>query len=133
MATILRLVGKLRFPCPICGEGLDVRESKKHKPYLVCDRCGVQMFVRSETGIRKFRQLVEEAETRNIWERLAELEQRYQKKCPVCGKSFWVTEELIATNWFSGCFEGYRCPEEGCDGIVKPEEGQCESRFSVLS
>lgn len=116
--------GKLRFPCPICGEPLEVRESKKRKPYLVCDRCGVQMFVRSQSGISKFKELTERAESRNIWQRLAGMEQRYQKKCPVCGKSFWVAERLIATSWFSGCFEGYRCPEEGCEGIVKPEEKQ---------
>ncbi len=124
MAPLLEGHTTLRFPCPICGEGLEVRESKKRKPYLVCDRCGVQMFVRSETGIRKFRELVEKAESRNIWERLAELEQRYRVKCPKCRKEFWVAEDLIVTSWFSGEFIGYRCPEEDCDGVAKSEEHQ---------
>jgi transcription elongation factor Elf1 len=115
---------KRLFPCPICCEGLEVRQSKKGKPYVVCDRCGLQMFVRTEPGIRRFEKLVADAESKNTWERLTELEQRYQKKCPKCGKRFWVTEKLIETGWFDGAFAGYRCPEEDCGGMVCPEEDQ---------
>ncbi len=35
----------LKLPCLICGNEVEVRLSKKNKPYLVCD-CGVQVFVR---------------------------------------------------------------------------------------
>lgn len=124
MAIFTDGLRKRFFPCPICGDALDVRLTKKSKPYVVCHGCGVQLFVRAQPGIEKFDKLVADAEARNIWERLAEVERRYLKQCPACGKKFWVTEELIATNWFSGCFEGYQCPEEGCEGIVKPEEEQ---------
>lgn len=115
------LTGKRLFPCPICGEGLEVRESKRRKPYVVCNACCVQMFVRCEPGIRRFETLVSDAEARNIWERLSDLERQYRKKCPKCGKSFWASEELIRTSLFDGSFIGYRCPEEDCDG-VKPED-----------
>jgi len=98
-----------------------LRESKKHKPYVVCNACGVQLFVRNETGIRRFEKLVAEAAEQDIWERIAELRSRYEKKCPECGKKFWVTEDSIATSWVDGSFSGFCCPEEGCSGVVKPE------------
>jgi predicted RNA-binding Zn-ribbon protein involved in translation (DUF1610 family) len=118
------LMGRRLFPCPICGEGLDVRETRKRKPkpYVVCDRCGVQMFVQTPHGIAKFEQLVAEAQTDNIWGKIRELQKQYQRKCPKCGRLFWVSDELIATSWFDGGVIGYRCPEPECDGIAKLEE-----------
>ncbi len=110
------------FPCPICGEGLAVLESKKKKPYVVCNACGVQMFVRTVPGIQKFEKLVADAETRNIWERLRKLGSQYQKKCPQCGKSFWVDHKLLKTSWFDGSAIGYLCPEPDCEGIAPLEE-----------
>ena len=110
------------FPCCVCGESREVRTTKKGKPYMICDPCGVQMFVRVETGIRRFEQLVADAEENNIWKRLAELPQRYQFQCPKCRKKFWLTPELIKTSWASGKLEGYRCPDPGCGGIAKPEK-----------
>ena len=110
------------FPCCVCGEAREVRTTKKGKPYMICDPCGVQMFVRVETGIRRFEQLVADAEENNIWKRLAELQQRYQFQCPKCRKKFWLTPELIKTSWASGKLAGYRCPDPGCGGIAKPEK-----------
>jgi transcription elongation factor Elf1 len=110
------------FPCCVCGEAREVRTTKKGKPYMICDPCGVQMFVRVETGIRRFEQLVADADENNIWKRLAELQQRYQFQCPKCRKKFWLTPELIKTSWASGKLEGYRCPDPGCGGIAKPEK-----------
>ena len=110
------------FPCCVCGEAREVRTTKKGKPYMICDPCGVQMFVRVETGIRRFEQLVADADANNIWKRLAELQQRYQFQCPKCRKKFWLTPELIKTSWASGKLEGYRCPDPGCGGIAKPEK-----------
>jgi predicted RNA-binding Zn-ribbon protein involved in translation (DUF1610 family) len=110
------------FPCCVCGEAREVRMTKKGKPYMICDPCGVQMFVRVETGIRRFEQLVADADENNIWKRLAELQQRYQFQCPKCRKKFWLTPELIKTSWASGKLEGYRCPDPGCGGIAKPEK-----------
>ena len=110
------------FPCCVCGQAREVRTTKKGKPYMICDPCGVQMFVRVETGIRRFEQLVADAEENNIWKRLAELQQRYQFQCPKCRKKFWLTPELIKTSWASGKLGGYRCPDPGCGGIAKPEK-----------
>jgi len=42
------------FPCPVCKRDLDIRVSKKQKPYCVCTDCGVQLFVRGKRGIARF-------------------------------------------------------------------------------
>lgn len=111
-------VGPTRFPCPLCGQGLDVRQTKKKKPYVICDPCGVQLFVRSKAGMHIFEKLVSEADEGNIWKRLDDLQARYRLKCPECNKDFWIVPDHLKTSWVDGKFEGYRCPERGCSGVV---------------
>jgi hypothetical protein len=38
------------IPCFLCGNGLEVKSSKRNKPYLICDWCGVQTFIRGQGG-----------------------------------------------------------------------------------
>ena len=52
------LAGKT-FPCPVCGTGLEIRQSRKQKPYCVCDSCGIQIFFRGKTGIRRLQEILE--------------------------------------------------------------------------
>lgn len=111
-----------KFPCPLCGMALDIRASKKGKPYMVCDPCGVQMFVRGSSGIEKLKHLVTRAESGNVFDRLAEMERRYKKTCPKCLKTFWVTPVLMKTSWFDGELTGYKCPAKGCDGVIEVED-----------
>lgn len=111
-----------KFPCPLCGMALDIRASKKDKPYVVCDPCGVQMFVRGNSGIAKLKHLVTRAEAGNVFDRLGEMERRYKKACPKCGKTFWVTPELMKTSWFDGELTGYKCPARGCVGVIDVED-----------
>jgi len=118
----MAIEGHHRFPCPLCGEGLDVRESKKGKPYVICNPCGVQLFVRADKGIRTFEQLIEKAESGNTWAKIEALRECYRKKCSECGKEFWVEERLIETSLIHGGFIGYRCPDPDCDGVVRPED-----------
>lgn len=47
------LLPDLVYPCPICGDKLDIRIGKRKKPYFICDSCGVQLFVRKSNGIKK--------------------------------------------------------------------------------
>ena len=123
MKPILAKRDPLRlFPCCICGKAREVRITKKGKPYLHCDPCGLQMFVRIEGGIRLFDALIADAELNNVWKRLAELQRRYEFECPKCGNKFWLTTELIKTSWMDGKLQGYRCPEPNCGGIAKPKE-----------
>ncbi len=45
------------FDCPLCGSPLDVRLSKKDRPYVTCDACSLQLFVRGPAGIDRFNDL----------------------------------------------------------------------------
>ena len=122
MALVAEPSKRRLLPCPLCARGLDIRETKKNKPYVICDPCGLQLFVRNDTGIAIFERLVAGAQQRHIWDRLEELQQQYRKKCPECGRMFWVHPDRIKTNWMDGSFEGYRCPERSCDGVAKWKE-----------
>ena len=44
------------FDCPLCSQPLDVRMSKKQKPYVTCGNCSLQMFVRGPAGVERFDQ-----------------------------------------------------------------------------
>jgi hypothetical protein len=47
------------FPCQLCGAGLEIRISRKLKPYTTCLKCGVQNFYRGKTGIRRLREILD--------------------------------------------------------------------------
>jgi hypothetical protein len=46
------------IPCFLCGEKLEGRTSKNHKPYFICDPCGTQIFIRRKQGIEKLEELI---------------------------------------------------------------------------
>ena len=50
---------KILFPCFLCGNGLEVKLSKKNKPYFICEPCGIQVFIRREKGRTLLYQLLE--------------------------------------------------------------------------
>jgi transcription elongation factor Elf1 len=110
-----------RFPCPICTRALDVRLTKKNKPYVTCDPCGVQMFIRGPQGIEEFSRLMQRGNNAGLLERLEELERRYRVLCPHCGSRFWIERKLVKTSSFDGALKGFRCPK--C-GEVAPWEGK---------
>lgn len=114
------LNGKRMFTCPICGIATDVRITKKDKPYITCDPCGVQLFVRGPAGISAFNRLVARGET--IMQTLSEMERRYYLTCEECGTSFWAEPHLVKTSVFDGHLQGFRCPK--CEEVVpwKPKE-----------
>lgn len=109
------------FPCPICGKPLEIRQTKKDKPYVVCDHCQIQMFVRGKAGITEFKRLADRAEKENVWERLGSLEKRFRLVCQECKHSFWIEKDLVKTSWVDGSFLGFRCPQENCGATVEWE------------
>jgi DNA-directed RNA polymerase subunit RPC12/RpoP len=51
----------LKFcPCFLCSNPLDVRWTYKEKPYLVCDFCGIQIFIRGKNGIAAFNKFIDQ-------------------------------------------------------------------------
>lgn len=112
------LNGRRIFPCPVCTEAREVRMTKKDKPYLICDPCGVQLFIRGPFGIAAFERLLDRASDGDLWARLAEIEGRYRLKCPECGTKFLIEPELLETSIFDGSIKGFRCPGKKCGEII---------------
>jgi transcription elongation factor Elf1 len=109
---------KQMFPCPICACAREVRITKKNKPYITCDPCGVQLFVRGPAGIDAFNRLVDRPGAPGLWAGLQEMEDRYYLKCQKCGSRFWIEPNLIKANIFDGSFQGFRCPQKSCAATV---------------
>ncbi len=113
---------KPMFPCPVCTEPREVRVTKKDKPYLVCDPCGIQLFIRGPAGIEEFKRLVERTSGDGVLSRLNEMERRYRLTCAECGCQFWAEPKLVKTSTFDGSLKGFRCPQKDCGAIVAWEQ-----------
>ncbi|MFC1951215.1 hypothetical protein ACFLXN_02260 [Chloroflexota bacterium] len=57
-------------PCWLCSIPIEVRHSKKNKPFLICNNCGVQIFIRydraEELLIEKIKKQEEDNGNRKI-------------------------------------------------------------------
>lgn len=115
--------GKPMFPCPVCTGPREVLMTKKDKPYLTCDPCGVQVFVRGPDGIKEFSRLLQSTSEETLLSRITHIERRYRLTCPECGHKFWINPRLIKTSMFDGSVKGFRCPERGCEGLAVWSEG----------
>lgn len=118
MATVT----ESNFPCPVCMDPRGVKLTKKNKPYITCDPCGIQVFVRGPAGIAEFKRLIEQGERDGLSARIEQMERRYRLTCPKCGNKFWVERSLIRTSGFDGSFKGFRCPQKGCEAIASWKE-----------
>ena len=81
-------INKTMFPCPVCTAPREVLMTKKDKPYLTCDPCGVQVFVRGPAGIREFTRLVQATSDESLLSRLSHIDRQYRLTCPDCGNKF---------------------------------------------
>lgn len=52
--------------CFLCGDRLDIRSDKNKKCYVICNPCGVQMFVRRKKGMQHLEKLARAAEENAI-------------------------------------------------------------------
>jgi hypothetical protein len=88
------------------------------------------MFVRERAGIEAFESLVERGHKDNVPARVSELERRYRLNCPACGKSFWLSPDVIVTSRLTGRVIGYRCPNKNCQALVpmQPPSGGTEKK-----
>lgn len=113
---------RFKFPCPVCAGIREVRLTKKDKPYITCDPCGIQVFVRGPAGIAEFNRLIEQGERDGLPARIREMERRYRLTCPKCGFKFWIERRLIKTSGFDGSLKGFLCPSNSCGALVSWEE-----------
>lgn len=115
---------KRMFLCPVCTNPREVRVTKKDKPYITCDPCGIQVFVRGPAGIAAFERLVDRASGEGLWTRVKDMERRYHLTCPECGLPFWIEPGLAKTSNLNGSLLGFRCPKRGCEAVATWEKGQ---------
>ena len=116
--AMTELDGNRKFPCPVCTDPREVRLTKKRKPYITCDPCGIQVFVRGPAGIAAFNRLIDRAHGEDLWTRLKEMQRRYYLRCAKCGCRFWIEPDLAETSGWDGSVKGFRCPGKNCDTIV---------------
>jgi hypothetical protein len=119
---MLELNGQRVFPCPVCVELREVKMTKKKKPYVTCDPCGIQLFVRGPAGIAAFQRLIDSGNSQGLWAAMKEMEPRYHLKCPKCSSRFWIKPSQAKTSLFDGSLQGFRCPEKRCGATVAWEE-----------
>jgi DNA-directed RNA polymerase subunit RPC12/RpoP len=43
------------FPCCLCSASLEIKRTKKNKPYCMCLECGIQIFFRGKTSISRLK------------------------------------------------------------------------------
>ena len=111
-----------QFPCPVCFEPREVRQTIKHKPYMTCDPCGIQLFVRGPAGISAFNRLIDQLKVSDLLSALKEMNIRYRLKCPKCKTQFWIAPERVETSMFDGSLKGFRCPQKNCGHTVAWEK-----------
>ena len=119
---MLELNGQKCFPCPVCVELREVRMTKKKKPYITCDPCGIQLFVRGPAGISAFQRFIDSGNNQGLWSAMKEMEMRYHLKCLKCGSRFWIKPSLVKTSLFDGSLQGFRCADKRCGAAVTWEE-----------
>jgi hypothetical protein len=112
----------MHSPCPICAEVRHVRITRRGKPYLHCDPCGVQLFVRGQAGIQRFEELLARTASNKPPKHPPTLPQYYQGQCTKCGQKFCLPIELLKPNYVNGKLEDYCCTNSDCNGIVKAEK-----------
>ena len=47
------------FPCPVCNMALRLKITCKQKPCCTCLECGIQIFFRGQTGIKRLHKMIE--------------------------------------------------------------------------
>jgi len=101
---------------------LEVRLSKRDKPYVTCNTCGVQVFVRGREGVQEFKKLLDQADRDGTLERMKNTIRRYRLRCKSCGAQFWIEPNLLETSFFDGSLSGVRCPKIECGTLNEWKE-----------
>ncbi len=92
------------LPCPLCSTALEIRKSVKGKPYTVCDRCGMQIFIRKDAGISALKNLIANGgtevilDTRKLKEKIHSLERELVQKTAALESAGQAQEELPKTS-----------------------------------
>ena len=118
-----------RFPCPVCGVPQEVRSSKKDKPYIACNSCGVLVFVRRRDSVREFRKLLEVAVLQGTFKRMRATIRRYRLRCKA-RRTELVSSQSCWRSFCDGSLSGVRCSKSDCGTVNEGESDRM--RITVL-
>ena len=90
------------IPCFLCGTDLAIRADKHQKPYFICDHCGVQAFVRKETGIVQLEKLLRNLRTQDF--QFAKHKESFLQICAVLNEIDDLKREIEKQEGKSGFF-----------------------------
>lgn len=80
------------IPCFLCGSDLQVRTDKNDKRYFICDRCGIQAFVRKEAGLLRLEKLLQNLRAADF--QFAKHEQSFFQICAVLNEVSDLKKEI---------------------------------------
>lgn len=55
------------IPCFLCGDFQTINISKTDKPYFICNDCGMQVFIRKVSGIKRLSNLINDPDLKDIY------------------------------------------------------------------
>lgn len=114
------------IPCFLCGSDLPIRTDKNGKRYFICDRCGIQAFVRTETGILRLEKLLQNLRTRDF--QFAKHEESFFQICAVLNEISDLKNEIKKRERKRSFFS----PDEDKERAIKALKTRVSALLSTL-
>ena len=100
-------------PCFLCGDMVEIKYSKRQKPYLVCNPCGVQVFIRGKSGIAKLEKW------KNVSASQIQLDCQQLKTLALVGQLNQLKEQLKIAKDNADAWAGFFGDNPAADAIEK--------------
>ena len=121
--------------CPVCNTPLELKESKKLKPYCLCLECGIQIFIRGKIGISRLRKLLAHRGGKNIFGKKSAVSlERSKRVTEILAEMAEINRKMkeIKDSWtVSEFFTGNDDKERGLS-ILKEELGKLSRELKSL-
>ena len=114
------------IPCCLCGADLEIRSDKHMKPYFICDHCGVQAFVRKQTGIVQLEKLLRNLRTQDF--QFAKHKESFLQVCAVLNEIDDVKREIEKQKSKIGLFSS----DPDAERAIEALQARISALLSVL-
>ena len=114
------------IPCFLCGTDLTIRTDKHKKPYFICDHCGVQAFVRKQTGIGQLENLLRNLRTQDF--QFAKHKESFLRICAVLNEIDDLKREIEKQKNKIGFFSS----DSDAERAIEALKARISSLLSVL-
>jgi hypothetical protein len=109
------MIAKTFIACFLCGADIEIRRDKHKKPYFICDHCGVQAFVRKETGIVQLEKLLRSLRTQDF--QFAKHKESFLKVCAVLNEIDDLKREIEKQKNKLGLFSSDPAAERAIEAL----------------